>query len=29
VDQKRKKITAMKRLITKFEITTDDLNLQL
>ena len=24
-----KKITAMKRLITKFEITTDDLNLQL
>ena len=29
VDQKRKKISAMKRLITKFEITTDDLNLQL
>jgi transposase len=29
VDQKRKKITAMKRLITKFEITTEDLNLQL
>jgi hypothetical protein len=29
VDQKRKKIPAMKRLITKFEITTDDLNLQL
>jgi hypothetical protein len=29
VDQKRKKIAAMKRLITKFEITTDDLNLQL
>jgi transposase len=29
VDQKRKKITAMKRLITKFDITTNDLNLQL
>ena len=29
VDQKRKKIAAMKRLITKFEITTDNLNLQL
>ena len=29
VDQKRKKISAMKRLITKFDITTDDLNLQL
>lgn len=29
VDQKRKKIAAMKRLISKFEITTDDLNLQL
>lgn len=29
IDQKRKKITAMKRLITKFDITTDDLNLQL
>jgi len=29
VDQKRKKIAAMKRLITKFKITTDDLNLQL
>jgi len=29
VDQKRKKIAAMKRLITKFEITTDDLNLQM
>jgi len=29
VDQKRKKITAMKRLITKFEITTDDLKFQL
>lgn len=29
VDQKRKKITAMKRLISKFEITTSDLNMQL
>ena len=29
VDQKRKKITAMKRLISKFDITTNDLNLQL
>ncbi len=29
VDQKRKKIAAMKRLITKFEITSDVLNLQL
>ena len=29
LDQKRKKITAMKRLISKFEITTNDLNLQL
>ncbi len=28
VDQKRKKIAAMKRLINKFEITTEDLNLQ-
>jgi hypothetical protein len=29
VDQKRKKITAMKRLISKFDMTTNDLNLQL
>lgn len=29
LDQKRKKITAMKRLITKFDISTNDLNLQL
>jgi len=29
VDQKRKKIAAMKRLITKFKITTDDLNLKM
>jgi hypothetical protein len=27
VDQKRKKITAMKKLIAKFEITNDDLNI--
>jgi len=29
VDQKRKKIAAMKRLISKFEITNEDLNLQM
>jgi len=29
LDQKRKKITAMKKLITKFDISTDDLNLHL
>lgn len=29
LDQKRKKITAMKRLISKFDISTNDLNLQL
>lgn len=29
LDQKRKKITAMKKLIAKFDISTDDLNLQL
>ncbi len=29
LDQKRKKITAMKKLIAKFELTTNDLNLQL
>ena len=29
IDQKRKKIAAMKKLIAKFELTTDDLNLQL
>ena len=29
LDQKRKKINAMKKLITKFDISTNDLNLQL
>ena len=29
LDQKRKKIAAMKKLITKFDISTNDLNLQL
>jgi transposase len=29
LDQKRKKITAMKRLISKFDISTNDLNLQM
>ena len=29
LDQKRKKIAAMKKLITKFDISTKDLNLQL
>ncbi len=29
VDQKRKKFTATKKLITKFETIADDLNLQL
>ena len=28
-DQKRKKITAMKKLIAKFDISTNDLDLQL
>jgi hypothetical protein len=28
LDQKRKKITAMKKLIEKFDISTKDLNLQ-
>ena len=28
-DQKRKKIAALKKLITKFDISTKDLNLQL